>query len=191
MNTKERYIWVAALILGGFFFQNQESRMSDLNTLIRTYSMQTQIQDQQISDFALQLHSAEQMEYSRGFENGKTQAGIALVQGGSLYDYADGYHAAVDQISDDVGLEVSQGILVELENLRNMVPRLLGQVEQMAEENSRLESASYQDILLEMVLDGISSELRVEETYLEILDLLLAGEEFSPTDGELTEYPVD
>ena len=170
MKVQERYIWIAALVLAGFFFQNQESRMNNLQSLIMTYSMETQIQDQQISDFSQQLHSAEQAEYSKGFENGKTQAGIALVQGGTLYNYADGYHAAISQISDDVGLEVSKGMLTELNNLRTMVPRLLNQVEEITEDNNQLS---------ELVIDGLSREVEVEEVYLDILDVLTDDEKFT------------
>ena len=188
MNIKERYIWILALVLVGFFFQNQEDRISDLNTLITTYGMEAQIQDQQINDFAFQLRSAEQIEYNKGFEDGRTQAGIALVQGGSLYDYADGYHAAVDQLSDESGLEVSRGILVELENLRKIVPRLLNQVEEITEENERLKSTSYEDLLLEMVSDGIDYQIETEESYLELLESFSKDENLSE---KLTDLPVD
>ena len=38
----------------------------------------------------------------RGFEAGRTQAGIALADGKALYEYKDGYHAALTQFTEPV-----------------------------------------------------------------------------------------
>ena len=59
--------------------------------------MESQIQDQQLTDFSQQMYTANQLEYDKGFEAGKTQASVAFMDGGSLYNYTDGYHAAISQ----------------------------------------------------------------------------------------------
>ena len=173
MKTTERYLWIAGLILAGFVIQNQmttidagQSGSENLKTLLATYEAESKIQDAQINDFNTQLTVVRDTSYSQGFEDGRTQAGVALVNGNSLYSYADGYHAALTQaVDDEAVLEVSQGILTELESLRKMVPRLL-------KENEYLKSGASEKYLLDLVLDLLEEEENVESSYLEILDLL-------------------
>ena len=114
------------------------------------------------------MHVATQAEYSKGFENGRTQAGVALAQGGSLYNYTDGYHAAVSQFADQSSLEVSKAILTELDTLRKMVPRLINQVNEMNE------SEGY---VLDILLETLNKDMEMEEDYLEIIDDLLSNKE--------------
>ena len=128
------------------------------------------IQDGQISDFNTQLSLVSDTSYSKGFEDGKTQAGVALAQGGSLYNYTDGYHAAISQVREDSPLDVSEALLTELNNLRKMVPRLLNQVEKMTEENNHIKSTD--GYVLEMLLETLEFEDNADETYLEIIELL-------------------
>ena len=101
----------------------------------------------QINDFSVQLNAARDSSYSKGFEEGRTQAGVALAQGGSLYNYTDGYHAAMSQVSEEAYLDVAASVLTELTTLRKMVPRLLNQVNQITVEKERLMSIS--DLLIE------------------------------------------
>jgi len=168
MKIQERYLWIGALLMVGFMAHDQSSKNDNLRTLITTYDLETNIQDAQLADFSQQVDAAKQAEYSKGFEDGRTQAGIALVQGGSLYNYADGYHAAVSQFGEEVGLEVSQAILTELDTLRKMVPRLLNQI------NETTQNEAY---VLDMLLESLDGEIDVEEDYLEIIDLLLSDDE--------------
>ena len=95
MKMTERYLWIAGLILAGFVIQNQSNNNANLQTLLVTYEAESKIQDAQINDFSVQLDAARDSSYSQGFEQGRTQAGVALAQGGSLYNYTDGYHAAM------------------------------------------------------------------------------------------------
>jgi len=171
MKIQERYLWIGAVILIAFVANNQASNSDNLRTLITTYDLESNIQDAQIADFSQQLAQAEQAEYSKGFEDGRTQAGIALVQGGSLYNYTDGYHAAVSQFGEEAALEVSEAILTELNTLRKMVPRLLNQVNEINEMNAD------EDYLLDMLLDSMDRDMDVEEEYLEIIDHLLSNKE--------------
>ena len=126
MKMTERYLWIAGLILAGFVIQNQSNNNATLQTLLAAYDVESTIQNAQISDFNTQLSVVRAESHSQGFEEGKTQAGIALARGGSLYDYTDGYHAAIGQNIEEADvLEISEGIFKELTTLRKMVPRLL------------------------------------------------------------------
>ena len=80
--------------------ENQSNNNANLEIILKTYHAETEIQKSEIADFHNQLYSARDNSYRRGFEAGKTQAGIAFVQGESLYSYADGYHAGVSQFAE-------------------------------------------------------------------------------------------
>ena len=168
MKIQERYLWIGAVILIAFVANNQSSNNDNLRALITTYELEGNIQDAQLADFSQQMHVATQAEYSKGFENGRTQAGVALAQGGSLYNYTDGYHAAVSQFADQSSLEVSKAILTELDTLRKMVPRLINQVNEMNE------SEGY---VLDILLETLNKDMEMEEDYLEIIDDLLSNKE--------------
>ena len=101
-KLNERLVWISVIILGAFMIQNQSNNNSNLEMILKTYHAETEIQKSEISDFHNQLYSARDNSYLRGFEAGKTQAGIAFVKGGSLYNYADGYHAAVSQFAEPI-----------------------------------------------------------------------------------------
>ena len=138
----ERLLWVAGLVLACFMIENQSNNNANLQTLVSTYNAESVIQDNLINDFALQLDTAKDNSYSRGFEDGRTQAGIALANGDSLYDYKDGYHAAMSQtIEESDILEVSKGIMTELNRSRQVLPRLLNQVNKLTKENEELKIA--------------------------------------------------
>ena len=168
MKIQERYLWIAAVILVAFFAQSQSSRIDNLSTLVTTYDMETKIQDAQINDFDQLLVRSKDSEYTKGFEAGKTQAAIVLMNKESLYNYTDGYHAATEQFADANALDISQSIIVELNNLRKMVPRLLNQVSEI--EKNSLPA----DYVLDLFIDNLNSDIETEENYLEILDLLLS-----------------
>ena len=169
MKTVERYLWIAGILLAGFVVQGQFNNNANLETLLVTYEVESKIQDAQINDFSVQLNTARDSSYSKGFEDGRTQAGVALAQGGSLYNYTDGYHAAMSQIKEDAALDVSKALLTELNHLRKMVPRLLNQVEQITKEKEALKAES--DIWA-MLLDDLGSEESADEIYLEIIEFL-------------------
>ena len=155
MKINERYLWIAGVILVGFAFQSKLNQNDTLKTLLQTYEVETNIQNAQINDFGSQLAVIRAESYSQGFEEGRTQAGIALVRGGSLYDYADGYHAAIGQNIEEADvLEISEGIMNELTSLRKMVPRLLNQLN--SQKNSVDFSASELE-LLDFLLEGNNS----------------------------------
>jgi len=176
MKITERFLWIAALVLAGFVIENHSNNNANLQALLVTYDAESKIQYGQINDFRMQLDSARDASYFKGFEEGKTQAGIALAQGGSLYDYKDGYHAALTQAVDDAAvLQVSEGILTELYSLRKMVPRLLNQTESLM---SAAESEGY---AMDLLLEFLENEADADATYLDILDLLAPESKDVPT----------
>jgi len=116
ITLQERVFWIIGGGLIAFFAENQMKRLDDLQTLLTTYQMEANIQNAQIADFSQQLNSAKDFAYSKGFEDGKTQASIAFVHGGTLYNYSDGYHAAISQfgVADPNGSGLSQDFLLEM-----------------------------------------------------------------------------
>ena len=72
MKTPERYLWIGAVILIGFAFQNQVSNSNNLETILETYHAETQIQNSAIMDFNNQLHSVrDNFLFSRGLKRVK------------------------------------------------------------------------------------------------------------------------
>ena len=168
MKINERYLWIAGIILAGFAMQNQFNNNNNLRTLLQSYEVETNIQNAQINDFSSQLSVVKAESYSEGFEAGKTQAGVALARGGSLYDYTDGYHAAIGQnIEEEDVLEISAGIMTELTSLRKMVPRLMNQVETL------LQPTNNSDYALELLMEYLETEENIDLTYLEIIDMFI------------------
>ena len=96
-KINERLVWISVIILGAFMIQNQLTTNANLETLLQTYNLESNIQKAEIVDFNNQLHAVRDNSYVRGFEAGKTQAGIALANDQALYDYKEGYHAALSQ----------------------------------------------------------------------------------------------
>lgn len=187
MKINERYLWIAGIILAGFVAQNQFTNNNNLRTLLQSYEVETNIQNAQINDFSNQLTVVTAESYSAGFEAGKTQAGIALARGGSLYDYTEGYHAAIGQnIEESEILDVSEGILNELSTLRKMVPRLLNQNNTL---QSNLDSIIDSNYALEMLIQTLDNEEEIDNTYLGIIDTLLEQEVYSVPVGALVPDP--
>jgi|TARA_R110002167_G_scaffold38405_1_gene119593 hypothetical protein len=116
MNIKERLFWMATVILVILFAQQKSSKVDNLEFLVTTYQLESNIQNSQILDFSQQLSVSRDNSYKNGFEAGKTQASIVLMNKDSLYNYTDGYHAAISQLGE-VNLEdknSSEEFLLEL-----------------------------------------------------------------------------
>jgi hypothetical protein len=114
MKIQERYLWILGIILSGFFVQNQSHENKTLNNIISTYELESNIQDAQIMDFSQSLSVVSSEEYSKGFEAGRSQAGIAFANGRPMLGYTDGYHAALDQFDPDY-INVEKTLLKELD----------------------------------------------------------------------------
>ena len=114
MQIQERYLWIAGIILTGFIIQGQSKNNGDLKTLINSYQLESQIQNAQILDFGQGLDAIKGNEYSRGFEDGRGQAGIAFANGRPMLDYADGYHAALAQFTEN-HIREDEDLILQLE----------------------------------------------------------------------------
>ena len=55
MNIQERLIWIAALILFGFYAHNKDVENERRDLLVHTYQAEGLIQNAQINDFSQQL----------------------------------------------------------------------------------------------------------------------------------------
>ena len=121
ISIQERYLWIAGVILAGFVIQGQSKKNSDLETLATSYRLETQIQNSQIMDFSQNLEIIKSNTYATGFEDGRAQAGIAFTNGRPMLDYADGYHAALEQFSEN-HIREDEALIRELEaDIRTLV----------------------------------------------------------------------
>jgi len=113
MKISERYLWIAALILVAFIAQNSSKQTENALFLTESYRLECEIKNSQINDFNNQRLQSAERSYSRGFQDGRSQAGIAFSQGRPMLDYSDGYHAALTQFTSEESLESE--LLRELE----------------------------------------------------------------------------
>jgi len=114
MNIKERSFWFLGILAVFLFTQEYSNKVSNLSTLIKTYELESNIQQSQLTDLAQQMNHACRLEYEKGFEAGKTQSAVILMNKGALYDYADGYHAALDQFEPTQNPDEIYRLLIEV-----------------------------------------------------------------------------
>lgn len=114
MNNKERLFWMASVILVILFAQQKSQKVDNLDTIVTSFQLEEGIKQSQLLDFSNQITRSRDDGYRNGFEAGRTQASIALMNGDALYDYADGYHAAVDQFGAVEQDKLSQNFLLDL-----------------------------------------------------------------------------
>ena len=57
----------------------------------------------QVEELVYTVELRESEIYNRGFEAGKTQMGLALMNNEALAGYKEGYHAALEQFGDTAG----------------------------------------------------------------------------------------
>jgi gamma-glutamylcyclotransferase (GGCT)/AIG2-like uncharacterized protein YtfP len=97
MNNFERLIWVSVLVLVGFFCTNLLNKIGTLELMQDQYRLTSSVKTDQILDLMNELDSSKESQYQSGYLNGQQHAMIASIKGEHIYDYADGYHAALDQ----------------------------------------------------------------------------------------------
>jgi len=74
-------------------------RNSTLAGVLDTQVGANRILKSQVEELVYTLDLKESEIYNRGFEAGKTQMGLALMNGKALAGYKEGYHAALEQFS--------------------------------------------------------------------------------------------
>lgn len=101
MNNFERLIWVSALVLVGFFCANLLNKIDTLELMQDQYRLTSSVKTDQILDLMNELDNSKESQYQSGYLNGQQHAMTASIKGEHLYDYADGYHAALKQFNKD------------------------------------------------------------------------------------------
>ena len=72
-------------------------RNKTLDSILSTQLLANRMLKSQIEELIYTADLRESEVYNRGFEAGKTQLGLALMQGKSMVGYKEGYHAAITQ----------------------------------------------------------------------------------------------
>jgi hypothetical protein len=101
MKNKERIIWAVALLFIGIMLDRTLSKLNSSDILSKNYELSFKIQQDQILEFYNHLEITKSSEYEKGFNQGKLQAMLALMDNKSLIEYSEGYHAALSQFSID------------------------------------------------------------------------------------------
>lgn len=79
------------LCVAGYFLVTQHNQ-------IQLLTKRDAIQQQTITEFMWESRTNSDTDsYARGFEAGKLHMGVMFMQGDSAANYADGYHAALEQ----------------------------------------------------------------------------------------------
>ena len=102
MNTKERYLWIGALVIALLFCDRKISQVERLEDLDKGYQLNARVQSDQINELLRSAREFDSSEYSRGFEDGKAHAMIATIHNENLHDYAEGYHTAINQMAEEL-----------------------------------------------------------------------------------------
>jgi hypothetical protein len=124
MDNKERYLWIGVLILACLFCDRKMSQVESLELLNQHDQLNRQIQSDQINELTLKLNELDSIQYSQGFEDGKTHAMLAVIHDESLYGYAEGYHAAIDQLSKEMSSdEIKSQVTAYLDSLMKRVSK--------------------------------------------------------------------
>ena len=148
MKIQEKYIWLAIIIVVLAFTYQERTDNKNLSHLLKTYELESQIQDRQLVDLTTQMTVMQAEEYNKGFEAGKTQAAITLMNGESLVNYSEGYHAAVDQFGGEVAVNPFEG-----------------------------KSDEEYKYALEILSESLKREEDIENSYLEIIEMLTSTKE--------------
>lgn len=101
MNNKERLFWLSGIIFLAFFCMNKLNNIESLEALDRNNQLSYRLQADQINDLTSRLAQVKDSGYEKGFREGESYALLASLNGKNLYDYADGYHAAISQMMLD------------------------------------------------------------------------------------------
>ena len=124
MDNKERYLWIGVLILACLFCDRKMSQIESLELLNQHDQLNRQIQSDQINELTLKLNESDSVKYSQGFEDGKTHAMLAVIHDESLYGYAEGYHAAIDQLSKEMSSdEIKSQVTAYLDGLMKRISK--------------------------------------------------------------------
>lgn len=121
MNNKERLFWLSGIIFLSFFCINRIDSVEKLEILDRTNQFSYRLQLDQINELSQKLIEGKDSYYDRGFREGESHALLKSISGDSLYDYADGYHAALSQFTNENMPNIDKDTYSLFLDLLNMV----------------------------------------------------------------------
>ena len=101
MKNKERILFSLVIITSLSFAFIQKYFNSKLDFLLETYKAETRIQSSEIFSLQNSLFTQGNLQYQKGFEDGKTQMGFAFISGNNMFNYSDGYHTAIRQFGSE------------------------------------------------------------------------------------------
>ena len=112
--SKERMLWLLTIvnicICIAYYVINVSKNEANMNVLLETYKAESILKTSQLNEYITTYTTNEAAQFNRGFEAGRTQAGIAFMNKGALTDYADGYHAALEQF--EVGFATPRDLIL-------------------------------------------------------------------------------
>lgn len=118
VSNLERIIWLLIAVFLVTSLDRQKSQIQSLTSLDEINKASERIQNSQITDLSQQLLNSKEVSFNQGYEKGKIHAMIASIHGKPMYDYADGYHAALSQFySEDAPDEIKLQITNYINNL--------------------------------------------------------------------------
>ena len=108
MNNIERLFWLSGFILLAFFCIHKINYAESLELLDRNNQLSHRLQVDQINELTSRLNEVKNSGYEQGFQAGESHALITSLDGKNLYDYADGYHAALLQFTNKKESNINQ-----------------------------------------------------------------------------------
>jgi hypothetical protein len=124
MKITERTCYITAIIILALFCDRKMSEIEGLELIGKSKTLASDIKSDQINELSRKILHSDGADYSKGFEDGKNHAMLAIMHGDSLINYADGYHAAIDQMyseveSSEIKAEVSKYMETLMERIQN------------------------------------------------------------------------
>ena len=142
MKYSERILWLLVIIVLSLFCDRKMSKIDNLESLLTSYNLNSQIKSDQIIDLMNQMHVSNSNQYNLGYEEGKTYSMIASIKNEDLHDYAEGYHAAIKQIQ-------SKDYASDSDEIYNLFLKTLDMLDDSDHEYNKL-------------LDTLTTELKTE-----------------------------
>lgn len=121
MNNQERLFWLVGIVILSFFCIDRIDSIEKLEVLDRNNQFSHRIQSDQINELNQKLLQIDGVYYDRGFREGEAHALLKSIKGDSLYDYADGYHAALIQFANKDKVNIDNDVYSLLLDLLNMI----------------------------------------------------------------------
>lgn len=121
MKTTERLCYISAIVLLLFYSDRKSSEVETLELLDKSNKLTASMQSDQILEMRHKISDISMMQYNKGFEDGRTHAMIASIFGDNLYDYSDGYHAALKQFDFDNPSEDMYDTILEILEVNSLL----------------------------------------------------------------------